>query len=430
MAARKCPQDSARGAASVAQGKLAFALILTLGLGFAVQGCHSQKSADSPSIVLTKIPPAAPGGTQRVDTIAGRVSGARPGQCIVVYARSGQWWLQPFADQSFTPIQANLKWSTSTHLGYEYAALLVEPTFRALPTIDTLPTPGGSLVTVTVVKGLPAFWQTGWFPTASIALIFLLVWCVHLYRVRQLATQFNIRLEERVSERTRIARELHDTVLQGCHGVLLRFQAASNLLPTHPEEAKQRLDSAIDQAAQAIAEIRDAVQGLRSSTLLTNDLDGALSALGEELAAVAAGANQSPPAFCVQVEGTPRNLQPILRDEVYRIASEAVRNTFLHAGAQRIEVEIHYDQHHLRLRIRDDGKGMDSGALDGEGRAGHWGVRGMRERTKLVGGNLEVWSKLQYGTEVELSIPASIAYGSSGNRRRPWFSREKTAMKS
>ena len=430
MLAGKCPQDSAGCAASVAREKLAFAVILTLGFGFVVQGCHSQKSTDSPSIVFTKIPPAARGGAERVDTIAGRASGARPGQRIVVYARSGLWWVQPFADQPFTSIQKDLKWSTSTHLGYEYAALLVEPTFQALPTIDALPARGGSVVAVTVVKGLPPFWQRWWFRTGSIALIFLLVWCAHLYRVRQLAKQFNLRLEERVNERTRIARELHDTLLQSFQGLLLRFQVASNLLPTRPSEAKERLDSAIDQAAQAITEGRDAVQGLRSSTLLTDDLAEALSVLGEELAAAAAGANQRPPAFSVEVEGTTRELQPILRDEVYRIAGEAVRNTFLHAEAQRIEVAIYYDENQLRLQIRDDGKGMDSGALDGEGRTGHWGLRGMRERTKLVGGNLEVWSKLQCGSEVKLSIPASIAYVSSGSRRRSWFFRKETAMKS
>lgn len=276
----------------------------------------------------------------------------------------------------------------------------------------------------------PAYYQTTWFRLSCVAALLALLWGLYQLRLRQLAREFNMRLEERVSERTRIARELHDTLLQSFQGLLLRFQRASNLLPMRPLEAKVRLDGAIDQTAQAIAEGRDAVQGLRSSTVLTNDLAGALSALGEELAAVAAAANQSPPSFTLEVEGTTRNLQPILRDEVYRIAGEAVRNTFLHAEAHRIEVAIYYDENQLRLRIRDDGKGMDSGALDGEGRTGHWGLRGMRERTKLVGGNLEVWSKLQYGTEVELSIPASIAYASSGSRRRSWFFRKETAMKS
>ena len=193
-----------------------------------------------------------------------------------------------------------------------------------------------------------------------------------------------MRLEERVSERTRIARDLHDTLLQTFHGLLLRFQTVSQLLPARPEEAKQRLDGAIDQAAEAITEGRDAVQGLRSSTVETNDLAVAIRTIGEELAADET--NQSSAVFQVEVEGTPRNLHPILRDEVYRLAGEALRNAFWHAQARRIEVEIRYDQKQFRLRVRDDGKGIDPKVLGGEGREGHYGLHGMRERAKLVGG--------------------------------------------
>jgi signal transduction histidine kinase len=121
------------------------------------------------------------------------------------------------------------------------------------------------------------------------------------------------------------------------------------------------------------------------------------------------------------VEGTPRNLHPILRDEVYRIAGEAVRNAFKHAEAQQIEVEIRYDERQLRLRIRDDGKGIDAKLLNESGRPGHFGLRGMRERARLLGGKLAVWSELDTGTEVELSIPASRAYETFPARRRWWL---------
>lgn len=413
MLARKYSQSALGPAGSVAPKKLALALIYILGilgLGFAFQGCHS-KSVDAPTIAFTKIPPAAEGGMERVDTIAGRVVGASPGQRIVVYAKSGHWWVQPFADRPFTAIQPNSRWSTSTHLGYEYAVLLVQPTYTPPPTMDVLPAQGGPVVAAIIVKGLPPFWQTWWFRTGSIALLLLLVWGAHAYRLRQVAKQFNMRLEERVSERTRIARELHDTLLQTFQGALLRFQAASNVLLTRPEEAKRRLDSAIDQASQAIAAGRDAVYGLRSSTSVTNNLAMALSALGEELEADETNNNSA--VFAVGVEGTPRELHPILRDEVYRIAGEALRNAFRHAQARRVELEICYDQHQMRLRIRDDGKGMDSRVLDGKGQTRHWGLPGMRERAKLVGANLEVWSKVDSGTEIELSIPASVAYGRS-----------------
>ena len=167
-------------------------------------------------------------------------------------------------------------------------------------------------------------------------------------------------LDARVGERTRIARELHDTLLQGFHGVLLRFQTVSQLLPERPVEAKEKLDSAIEQAAEAITEGRDAVQGLRDSTVQTNDLALAISTLGEELAADSTGHR---PAFRVAVEGQSRDLHPILRDEVYKIAAEALRNAFLHANAKQVEVEIRYDNERFRLRVRDDGKGIDAAVL-------------------------------------------------------------------
>ena len=242
---------------------------------------------------------------------------------------------------------------------------------------------------------------------------------MYLYRLRQLAKEFNIRLEERVGERTRVARELHDTLLQSFQGLLLRFQAATNFLPGRPEEARKTLESTIDQAAQAITEGRDAVQGLRSSTKVTNDLACAITTLGQELAASETNPNAA--EFHVEVEGTSRDLHPILRDEVYRIAAEAVRNAFKHAQAKRIEVEIRYDERQLRLRVRDDGKGIDAKHLKEEGRAGHYGLRGMRERAKLMGGKLTVWSELDAGTEVELRIPASRAYETSSARRRSWL---------
>jgi len=114
-------------------------------------------------------------------------------------------------------------------------------------------------------------------------------------------------------------------------------------------------------------------------------------------------------------------LPPILRDEVYRIASESIRNAFHHSGASRIEVEINYGERELRVRIRDNGKGIDPKVLDAGGRAGHHGLPGMHERTQLVGGELAVWSELDSGTEVELTIPASSAYAKSLAARRSMF---------
>ena len=260
----------------------------------------------------------------------------------------------------------------------------------------------------------PAWYQTNWFRMACGATLLLLLWFIYQLRLQQLRHQFSIALDARVNERTRIARDLHDTLLQSFHGLLLRFQTVYALLPSRPEEAKQNLGNVIDQAAQAITESRDAVQGLRSSTIESNNLAVAIRSFGEELSSDETNRNSA--VFQVQLEGTPRSLNPILRDEVYRIACEALRNSFQHAQAQHIEVEIHYDPGQIRLRVRDDGKGIDPKVLAGDGRQGHYGLHGMRERAEVVGGKLTVWSDLDSGTEVELSIPAAAAYATSPSR--------------
>jgi signal transduction histidine kinase len=227
---------------------------------------------------------------------------------------------------------------------------------------------------------------------------------------RQLHNQFEMTLEARVSERTRIARELHDTLLQSFHGLLLRFQTVSHLLPERPVEAKKKLDSAIEQAADAITEGRDAVEGLRDSTIQGNDLCLAISTFGEGLSA---DSPNHQPLFRVAVEGESRNLHPIVRDEIYKIAAEAVRNAFRHAHARQVEVEIRYDTEQFRLRVRDDGKGLDPAVLSRQGSEGHYGLPGMRERATIMAAKLTLWSEVDAGTEVELLIPADAAYATS-----------------
>jgi signal transduction histidine kinase len=225
-----------------------------------------------------------------------------------------------------------------------------------------------------------------------------------------------LRLEARVAERTRIARDLHDTLLQSFHGVLLRFQAATIVLQDRPMDAKQQLEHAIDEAAQAITEGRNAVQNLRSATAAADDLAVAIGTLGRELAATqATDRTATPPVIDVSVEGTPRDLHPIVRDEVYRIAGEAVRNAFRHASAHRIEVDIRYDERRLRVRVRDDGQGIQPAVLEGD-RPGHFGLPGMRERAGVIGGRLDVWSEAGLGTEIELTVPAAAAYVRSRRR--------------
>ena len=264
----------------------------------------------------------------------------------------------------------------------------------------------------------PAFYQTPWFGLACVALFLALLWVAYQLRIRQLAHQFNMTLEARVSERTRIARELHDTLLQSFQGLLLRFQSVLKMLPERPLEARQRLESALDQGVEAIAEGRDAVQGLRSSASETNDLANGIVAIGAELTSDTSALDS--PSIDVEVEGTPRNMNAIVRDGAYRIAGEALRNACRHARARRITVELSYDKRQFRLRVRDDGKGLDEEAIRRQPE-GHFGLRGMRERAEDVGGQLEVRSRVDYGTEVELSIPGNIAYG--GSAGRGWLSK-------
>jgi signal transduction histidine kinase len=183
-------------------------------------------------------------------------------------------------------------------------------------------------------------------------------------------------------------------------------------------QAKEQLEQTLKRADQAIAEGRNAVYDLRSSTITTNELVQAVKALGNELAA------HSEAAFRLTVEGQPRDIHPILRDELYRITREALRNAFSHARARQIEVEITYAEQLFRLRIRDDGVGIAQEFL-GQGRPGHYGMTGMRERAKQIGAKLSIWSGAGAGTEIELSIPAQNAYDKLPKRPRWRLFREK-----
>jgi len=254
----------------------------------------------------------------------------------------------------------------------------------------------------------PPWWKTNWFRITCAAVLLALLWAAYRYRVRHLHHEFEMTLETRVSERTRIARDLHDTLLQSFHGLLLRFQTVYVLLPERATEAKEKLGSAIEQAAGAITEGRDAVEGLRASTAERNDLALAIRTLGEELESDSS--NHRPATFRVAVEGLTRDLHPIIRDEIYKIAAEALRNAFHHAKAKQIEVEVRYDDDQFRLRVRDDGKGINAAFLSNHGRDGHYGLGGMRERATVIKGKLVLWSEVDAGTEVELRVPGSAAY--------------------
>jgi signal transduction histidine kinase/ligand-binding sensor domain-containing protein len=263
----------------------------------------------------------------------------------------------------------------------------------------------------------PAWYQTNWFRASCVLAFLALLWALYQLRLRQLARQFNMRLEERVGERTRIAHDLHDTLLQTFQGLVFRFQAVRNDLPDRPEDACEALDSALVSADQALAEGRSSIQELRSELLKESNIEQMLLATGRELASSQNGEHGSPPLRVI-VEGTRRAKQAMIREEIYRIARELLRNAYRHAHARSIEAELRYDDDAFVLIVRDDGKGIDPNVLKDRGRAGHWGLRGAYERAEGIGARLDVWSEAGAGTEVRLTVPGTIAYEKSGDGGR------------
>ena len=252
----------------------------------------------------------------------------------------------------------------------------------------------------------PAFYQTKWFYALCVLAAVLVLAALYRVRMRQVAAQVRGRLEARLAERERIARDLHDTLLQSIQGLIWRFQAATDRLPAG-EPARQLLEQSLDRADEVLAESRDKVKDLRPAGHDALDLAQALAVEVERLA-------QMHPAQCqVNVHGNRRNLHPMVREEGFLIAREALSNAFSHANAATIEAEIAYGERALQVRIRDDGQGIVAAVLDAGGKAGHFGLIGMRERAMKLGAHLEVWSKPGAGTEIELRVPAGMAYRQS-----------------
>ena len=267
----------------------------------------------------------------------------------------------------------------------------------------------------------PPWWRANWFRALCAAVFLALLWAAYQVRVRRLHHEFAMTLEARVGERTRIARDLHDTLLQSFHGLLFRFQAARNLLPNRSEEAVQVLDAALTRAEQALEEGRHSIQELRPGVSASSDLDQVLVTTGRELAS-SPGTGEGSPRFEVIVEGERRNLAPMAYEEILRIARELLRNAFRHAHANRIEAEIRYDADVFRMLVRDDGRGIDPKILKDGGRPGHWGMAGVHERARGIEATLEFWSEGGVGTEARLTLPAEMAYEKprSGARFRPF----------
>lgn len=254
-----------------------------------------------------------------------------------------------------------------------------------------------------------------WFVLLAALAAGVLLWVLHRLNLRRVSERLRERLEERHSERERIARELHDTLLQGVQGLTLRFQAAADRISAeHP--AYLGLEQALTRADEVLIQGRDRVRGLRRGLDDAGDLHEALLVLSQGLQ------HQGGPKFQIHVTGSKAPMHPIVCDELFWIAHEAIANAFIHAQARHVEVRLDYSAQQFVLRVRDDGRGIDPSFLAPGGRPDHWGLRGMGERARKIGANLTIRSEPGRGSEIVLSMHAALAFR---ERRRgalaAWF---------
>ncbi len=248
----------------------------------------------------------------------------------------------------------------------------------------------------------PAIWQTWWFRVLAVLAAGGLVTAAYWYRLRQVKWQMNVRFEDRLSERIKIAQELHDTLLQGVISASMLLHVVADDLP--PESlSKTKLTRVLALMSDVMEEGRRALRGLRAQQNSSSDLDEAFKRMREELAM------DESIEFRISEEGRPRQLHPTVRDDVYRIGREALVNAHRHAGARAIEVEMEYGARFFSVFVRDDGCGIRPDVLR-SGLEGHWGLIGMRERAEKIGGRLNIWSRKAGGTEIRLCIPNQIAF--------------------
>ena len=248
-----------------------------------------------------------------------------------------------------------------------------------------------------------AYYQTAWFRILVVLLFLLTLGALYQLRLRQVARVVRGRMEERLEERERIARDLHDTLLQSVQGLILKFHAVSKQIPADLP-AHAALEKTLDHADEVLAEGRDSIRNLRVHSASLTDLPGAFVSVAEETS------QGRTATFKTVVEGRVRDLHPLVLEECYCIGREAIINALTHSEGQHVEAEIAYDARQFRLRVRDDGRGIEPKILVAGGRAGHWGLQGMRERAEKIGGQLRFWSRPETGTEVELTVPGAMAY--------------------
>ena len=247
----------------------------------------------------------------------------------------------------------------------------------------------------------PYYYETGLFRVIAAGIALLLLFGAYRLRLRQIADRINTRLEERVAERTRLAGELHDTLLQTIQASKLVAEAAL-AEPDISARTRHALERLAVWLGQATREARDSLQSLRASTTVTNDLAEAFRDAGERCAA------GTPMQFTMSVRGAVRRMHPVVRDDIYKIGYEALRNACSHSGGSRVELDLRYGRH-LSLIVRDNGAGI-APEIAANGKPGHFGIKGMRERAARIGGKLALFSSPESGTEIELTVPGRIIF--------------------
>jgi signal transduction histidine kinase len=247
----------------------------------------------------------------------------------------------------------------------------------------------------------PAWFQTIWFSFLCAGLVACVVLLLYLFRIRQVTRTLSVRFDERLSERTRMARELHDTFLQTIQGSkLVADDALENTHdPIRTRRALEQLSRWLDRATQ---EGRAALHSLRTSTTETNDLAAAFQRALDDCR------RETTMTAFFSAAGDAREMHPIVRDEVYRIGYEAIRNACVHSAGSRVDVALSYAAD-LSLEIRDNGIGIDP-TIATAGRDGHYGLKGMRERASRIGARLTIASSARSGTEVSVVVPGRVVF--------------------
>ena len=272
-------------------------------------GCGFGQATIKPAIEFMRVPPKDPGGPMTMGVITGRVNAPHQGLKLVLYARSGRdnkWYVQPYFHRPFTTIQPDSIWNSATHLGTEYAAFVVQQGYVPPPITEILPSLGGGVVAAAITPGTPRLFEKWWFRVLALVVVISAILAFYRWRMRELARQLNLGFEERLAERTRIAPEIHDTLLQGFLSASMQLHILIDQLPPGSPQ-REPLDHILKLMGKVIDEGRNAVRGLRLTSNNPYDLEKVFSRLPEELAP----SHQTD--FRIIVEELSRTLHPIIQ---------------------------------------------------------------------------------------------------------------------